>query len=179
MKTKLIFITFLVAVISFSCKNESKKTEEILPEEKIITFDVTTDVIVKKDDDLIIYYKDGTNEWFDERHAVWNHVKGSDNLQTITFHLPEGVLPNNIRFDFSKNPLQDPIKISRIKISYQKNSFEVREDDILNYFEINEYVKYDKNTKLYTTSKDSKGVYDPFLQITMKFYNEMDKVNKN
>lgn len=176
MRTKIIIAGLFLSLSLLSCKNDKKN--EVKEVEKPITFDVIADVIVKKDDDLIIYYKDGSNEWFDEQHAVWVNVKGSDNLQTLTFSLPEGVLPNNLRFDFSKNPLQDPVKISRLKISYLKKSFEVNENDILKFFDANEYVKYDKNTKLYSTFKDNKGIYDPFLSITIGFYNEMDKVVK-
>ncbi len=176
MKTKFIITCLILAFIS--CKDVKKEEEKAKEVKKPITFDVITDVVVKKDDDLIVYYKDGTNEWFDEQHAIWVNVKGSDALQTITFSLPEGVLPNNLRFDFSKNPLQEPVKISKIRISYLKNSFDVNENDITRFFEINECVKYDKSTKLYTPIKDSKGIYDPFLSITMDFYNQMDRVIK-
>lgn len=179
MKTKFGIAIITLITLLTSCKQEQKETvTQEQPEEKIETFNVVTNVIIPKEDDLIVYYKDPSNEWFDEEHAVWVHVKGSDKEQEIIFALPEGVLPNNIRFDFSKNPDQEPVRILKIKISYLGKSFEVTEDKISDYFDYNEYVKYDPTTKLYTPFKDSKGIYDPFLSINIPFYNEMDKINK-
>ena len=180
MKKKFTLGAIILIAILTSCNNKEKKEveTEAEPAKVIETFDVTANVIVKKDDDLIIYFRDETNEWFDEKHAVWQHVKGSGQEQEITFSLPEGVEPNNLRFDFSKNPEQEPVRIIKLKISYYGKSFEVSEDNIKNYFDPNQYVKYDPATKFYTPFKDEKGVYDPFLSINIPFYNEMDKILK-
>lgn len=180
MKTKF-GIASLVLLLLFitSCKQDQKNdTVEPPVESKIETFKVVANVIIPKEDDLIIYYKDLSNEWFDEDHAVWQHVKGSDQEQEITFALPEGVLPNNLRFDFSKNPEQQPVRVLKITISYLGKSFEVTEDKIGDYFDYNEFVKYDPVTKLYTPFENDKGVYDPFLSINIPFSNEIEKINK-
>jgi hypothetical protein len=180
MKTKLGLASLVLLTFIASCKQESNDgvVEGKPVESKVETFDVVANVIVPKDDDLIIYYKDVTNEWFDEDHAVWQNVKGSSEEQEITFSLPEGVTPNNLRFDFSKNPEQGSVRILKLKISYLGKSFEVPEDKIKDYFEYNECVKYDAATKLYTPSKNTAGIYDPFLSINIPFYNEIEKLNK-
>lgn len=165
-------IVLLSLLIILSCKKDLIKKVNKKPE----TFDFIADVIVKQDDDLILYYKGGTNEWFDEQHSVWVHVLGSDKLQRIKFSLPEGVLPNHLRFDFSKNPIQEPVRIFRIKINYLDRSFEINEDNILNYFNINECVVFDKAQKKYKPIRDSKGVFDPYMLINENFYSEMDNV---
>ena len=179
MKAKFRIVGIFLTLLFASCNQEKKEvvTDE-KPEPKVETFDVTVEVIVKKDDDLIVYYRDETNEWFDEDHAIWKNVKGSDQVQTLTFSLPEAVLPNNLRFDFSKNPEQEPVKILKIKISYLGKTFEVNEENMGKYFQPNEHVKFDDATKLYTPIKNAEGVYDPFLSITIDFYNEMDKLIK-
>ena len=135
MKAKFRIVGIFLTLLFASCNQEKKEvvTDE-KPEPKVETFDVTVEVIVKKDDDLIVYYRDETNEWFDEDHAIWKNVKGSDQVQTLTFSLPEAVLPNNLRFDFSKNPEQEPVKILKIKISYLGKTFEVNEENMGKYF---------------------------------------------
>jgi hypothetical protein len=179
MKVKFTIASVILTLFLVSCNQEKKEVvTEGKPEPKVETFDVTVEVIVKKDDDLIVYYRDETNEWFDEDHAIWQNVKGSDQVQTLTFSLPEAVLPNNLRFDFSKNPEQEPVKILKIKLSYLGKSFEVNEENMFKYFQTNEHVKYDTETKLFTPIKNEEGVYDPFLSITIDLYNEIDKLIK-
>lgn len=173
----ILFIKVVVFFCFISCKDKGSNIESN-ESKKSTTFDFIVDVIVKKNDDLILYYRDGSNEWFDEKHSVWVNVNGDDKIQTVKFSLPVGVLPNNLRFDFSKNPLQAPVKISKIKIRYLNSFFEVKEEEIKNFFEINECVSYNDLKKLYTPHKNSGGIYDPFLLINFNFYIEMDKIIK-
>lgn len=167
---KLIYIS--IALITIVSCNNRKKGRHV----KDITFDFCADVVMEKDDDLILYFRDGSNEWFDEQHSVWVHLKGSNNIQSVKFSLPKGILPNHLRFDFSKNPKQLPVKILKIKVNYLNHSFELKEKQILSYFDINECVIFNANKKTYKPIRDSKGIYDPYMLINEKFYTEMDKV---
>ena len=168
MKRLLLLLLFILISCKKTINEKINKNQE--------TFDFTADVIVKQDDDLILYYKAGNNEWFDEQHSIWVHVTGSEKIQRIKFSLPQDVLPNHLRFDFSKNPMQKPVKILKIKINYLDRSFEIKENDILNYFNINECIIFDRVKKIYHPIRDLKGVYDPYMLINEKFYSAMDNV---
>ncbi len=166
---KKAYAYLCVLLVFFSCKDHKIDT-------KSKTFDFVVDLVIKKEDDAILYFRDGSNEWFDEKHAIWVHVIGTEKAQKVKFSLPEGVLPNHLRFDFSKNPKQDPVRILNIKVSYNNHSFEIKEDDVLKYFNCNECIIYDSATKTYKTIRDSKRVYDPYMLINEKFYYEMDNI---
>lgn len=181
MKTKLIAASFLLTLAFVSCKNEEKK-ESVAPaveEVKANTFDVTVDVVLKTDDDLILYYKDGTNEWFVEEKAVWNTVKGKNEVQSVVFNLPEGVLPNDLRLDIGRNEFKDlkDIEIKKITISYLGNKFEIQQDQIETFFKPNQFISYDAATKLYSFKKDEQGNYDPFFETKPEFYPQLAKIS--
>lgn len=180
MRTKLITAFFLLSLTLISCKNDDKKEVTTPVEEvKVNTFDVTVDLVIKADDDLILYYKDGTNEWFVEDKAVWYGVKGKDDVQSVVFKLPEGVVPNDIRLDIGRNEYKNlkDIEIKKIAISYLQNKFEIQQDQIGNFFKPNQYITYDTATKLYSFKKDDKGNYDPFFETKPEFYPELAKVS--
>ncbi len=182
MKTKVIFASLFLSLAFVSCKNDAKveeapKTEEV----KKNTFDVTVDLVIKKDDDLILYYKDGTNQWIVEEKAVWNTVKGSNNPQTVVFSLPEDVIPNDFRLDIGRNEYkeQKPIEIKKITLSYLNSKFEVSQDQINNFFKPNQFITFDPGTKTYSFIKDEKGNYDPFFETLPSFYPQLEKVVTN
>lgn len=179
MKIKLVLISFFLIVCMVSCKNEAKKEEVISEEIKSKTFDVTVDLVVKTDEDLILYYKDGTNEWFVDEKAVWSSVKGKNEVQTVLFKLPEGVLPNDIRLDIGRNEFKDlkGLEIKKMKISYLDNKFEIQQDQIGSFFNSNQFITYDAVTKLYSFKKDDKGNYDPFFETKPEFYPQLAKIS--
>ncbi|MNE61359.1 hypothetical protein D3C80_1565670 [compost metagenome] len=181
MKTKFLIASFLLTLAFVSCKNEEKK-ESVTPaveEVKVNTFDVTVDVVLKTDDDLILYYKDGTNEWFVEEKAVWNTVKGNNEVQSVVFNLPEGVLPNDLRLDIGRNEFKGlkDIEIKKITISYLGNKFEIQQDQLETFFKPNQFISYDAATKLYSFKKDEQGNYDPFFETKPEFYPQLAKIS--
>lgn len=179
MKTKVILVSLFLSVVFLSCKNETKK-EEVKPveEAKSLTFDVVLDLIIKKDDDLIVYYKDGTNEWFVEEKAVWNTVKGSNEVQKVVFHMPEGVLPNDLRLDIGRNEFkgQEGIEIKNIAISYLDKKFDIPQSQIEMFFKPNQFITYDAASKLYSFKKDDKGNFDPYFETKPEFYPQIAKI---
>ena len=181
MKTKLIISYLFIMASLVSCKKEENKKQldavAQLPEK---TFNVEVDLIIKKEDDLILYYKDGTNEWFVEEKAVWNTVKGKDDVQAVRFNLPEGVLPNDLRLDIGRNEFKDQkeIEIKKIIVSYLDNKFEISQDQMATFFKPNQYISYDAASKLYAFKKDDKGNYDPFFETKPEFYHQLAKISQ-
>ncbi|MFE3872328.1 hypothetical protein ACFX5F_13955 [Flavobacterium sp. ZS1P70] len=176
MKIKLTTAIFFFAIAFVSCKNEDKKATAVPVEEvKANTFDVIVDLVIKKDDELILFYKDSSINYFDEKNTVYYGLKGKQEPQTITFSIPEGVLPNDIRFDISSKKDQSPIKINSIRLSFEGRTFRVDQKDLLKYFTPNEFITFDESSA--TATLISKGEkYDPIFNTKQAIYIELEKV---
>jgi hypothetical protein len=179
MKTKLVNTVLFISLTLFSCKNnEPKESPDSIQEVKPNTFEVTLDLVIKTDDELILFYKNGPNQWFDDEKTVWYSVKGSEEAQSVVFNLPEGVLPTDLRIDIGRNEMKNlkEIEIKKIAISYLDKVFEIQHDKIDTYFKPNQCMSYDSSTKMYTFKKDEKGIYDPFLEAQPDFYPQLAKI---
>jgi len=173
MKKKLILITLVSVILFVSCKN--KETEQIEQEIKANTFDVIVDLNIQKDDELILFYKDASISYFDEKNTIYNGLKGKTSNQTAIFSIPEGILPNDIRLDISSKKEQSPIVINSISLIYNGNSFKIEQKDILKYFTPNEFVEFDSNTGT-ARFLEKDGNYDPFFNTKPAIYIELEKL---
>lgn len=173
MNKKTILINLLAIVCFISCKN--KEVQEPVEEVKANTFDVIVDLNIQKDDELILFYKDPSIAYFDEKNTVYNGVKGKPDAQTLTFSIPEGILPNDIRFDISSKKEQQPVKINSISLSYSGKIFKIEQKDLLKYFTPNEFINFDQTTGTASfTEKD--GNYDPIFNTKPAIYVELEKL---
>jgi len=173
MKKQLLFINIVLLTLFSSCKNK----EEVAPVEEVKanTFDVVVDLKIEKDDELILFYKDPSIAYFDDKKTVYNGVKGKSESQLITFSIPEGVLPNDIRFDVSSNKDQAPITINSITLSFEGRIFKIEQRDILKYFTPNEFIKFDEATGVATFIKNGEN-FDPYFLTKPLIYPEIEKV---
>lgn len=166
MKLKLIITSLFLSLAFVSCKDQEKK-EDVQAVEEVAApptaFVVKMEAIVKKDDQMILYFQDENIPWFDEEHTVWANVKGSNDPQVITFVVPEEYIPTNFRFDISNNMDQEPIQLKSMTVAYVDKSFTIDSKNIDTFFAMNDFVKYDAATQTFVLSKNDKGVYDPFF----------------
>lgn len=176
MKSKLIAV-FLLAATVFSCKDNNKE-EAAKPEEKVETFDVTLNMVVTKDDNFQIFYTDQADPNFDEKKSVLVPVKASATAQDIVCHLPEDVIPTNLRVDLGNNAQQAPMKLNNFKISYFDKSYELKDTLILRNFVVNDQLKYDKPTSTLTPAQGKATIYDPFLYPQDNLKTEIEKIVK-
>ncbi len=174
-KRNLIFINLLAVVLLSSCKNNKEAEQPTKEEVKANTFDVIVDLNIQKDDELILFYKDRSIAYFDEKNTVYNGLKGKAESQTVTFSVPEGVLPNDIRFDISSKKGQEPIKINSIVLSYEGNNFKIEQKDLLKYFTPNEFINFDATTGT-ASFVEKDGNYDPIFNTKPAIYAELEKV---
>ena len=173
MNNKSILINLIAVVCFISCKN--KEAQEPVEEVKANTFDVIVDLNIQKDDELILFYKDASIAYFDEKNTVYNGVKGKPEAQTVTFSVPEGILPNDIRFDISSKKDQQPIKINSIALSYSGRTFKIEQRDLLKYFTPNEFINFDEATGT-ASFKEKEGNYDPIFNTKPAIYVELEKI---
>jgi len=140
---KIKFLVVLAAIITMvSCKKEEgseNKTGENTAVNQEVDKDllkVSFGLVVKKDDNMCLYYtEDGTINFTDKK-TVWVPVKGSDNEQEVVFKLPKNVLPTHIRVDFGygKNESQSDVTLKSFKMNYYDKMFEAKDTMIFNYF---------------------------------------------
>ncbi len=174
MRTKFVLAGLCLVLAFASCKKEESKPDAPADAEteKVATFDVVVDLVIPTDEELIIYYKDGSNEWFVEEKAVWRVVKGGTNVQQVVFNLPENVLPNDIRFDIGRNEYKGlkSLQIKKVAFHYYGKNIEIPGDQIMTFFRPNEYIVYDKAANQFTFKKDDKGNYDPYFESKPELY---------
>lgn len=142
MKTKAL-IVFLFVLAFTSCKKEMETKQESSQESVVAPqdadkelFKVSFDLVVKKDDNMHLYYTEDGSINFDEKHSVWFPVKGSENPQEVMFKLPKDVLPTALRVDFGygKNEAQSDVTLKAFRMKYLDKVFEVKDTMIFNYF---------------------------------------------
>lgn len=173
MTKKICFSILLCSFLFTSCKNEGDaNTKQKVKEDNVEVFQFVVDIKTKDSTDLILYYKDGTNEWIVEDKAIWNTVPGESGFQKVVFNFDEGVIPNDFRFDIGRNEFKNnqPIEIKKIILNYQGRSFEIEQDKINYFFKPNQHMVYDAETKQYALKKDDNGNYDPYLETAAPIY---------
>jgi len=173
MKKQLLFINLVLLTLFISCKNK----EEVAPVEEVKanTFDVTVDLKIEKNDELILFYKDPSIAYFDDKNTVYFGVKGNAAPQSVTFSIPEGVLPNDIRLDISSNKDQSPVVLNSVTLSFEGRIFKIEQKDILKYFTPNEFIQYDEATGTVNFVKKGEN-FDPYFLTKEVIYPEIEKV---
>jgi hypothetical protein len=169
MKFKSICTFLFFALLSLSCKNEEKKDSQEKEAQKP-PFTVIINLNAKEDDIMTLYYKDNTACCFTEEMAIYKEVKKGD--QEIVFGLPEGFLPNDLRFDLSAKVPTHVCKVEKIHILNQEKSFDILNTDLEKYLKPNDGVVFDSKDRSYSF-KEVGGNYDPFLNATPDFYSQL------
>lgn len=167
MKSKSIFTFLFLALLSFSCKNEEKKESQEKQAPAKPPFTVIITMTAAEEDIMTLYFKDNTMSTFEEEKGIYKEVKKGE--QEIVFGLPDGFLPNDIRFDLSaKNPAQ-VCKVEKIHFLNEEKSFDIINADIEKYLTPNAGVVFDSKDRSYSF-KEVDGNYDPFINVTPDFY---------
>lgn len=177
---KTVLILSVIAFFISSCKKEDSKIIDVKQTESENsinpnTLKVELDIVIEKDDELILFWKDASISYFDAENTIYAGIKGSVNAQKIVFEFENGIVPNDIRIDISSKKEQLPIKLNSIKISQQNRVFVVSKDNFLKYFKTNDFVMFNSETG--TISFDDKGdMHDPFFTTNVVFGPEFEKV---
>lgn len=134
MKGKFLLPAFFLLVL-IGCKDEKSidSLEIVKPETTDAFFKVTLNVIVKKDDDLAVFYtQDGTTDF--KLEPIWQAVKGSESSQQVRYDLPPNVLPTQLRMDFGLKPNQEDIILKSVILEYKDKKREIAGAELANFF---------------------------------------------
>ena len=168
----LLFTTIVLSLTSCGKKDEVKdETLKLNPK----TFKVEIEGIFKKDDELILFWKDKSISFFDDNHTIYQGIKGSEVPQKVVFEFQEGDMPNDIRLDISSKKEQKEVVLNYVKLEQESRSFMILKDKFTEFFRPNEYITLDAKSGLITT-KEIKGGYDPIFFTTPKIYPQMEAV---
>ena len=171
-------LLLLTAITVASCGKKEENAKEQQIEEVVVnpnTFKVEVEGIFKKDDELILFWKDASIPYFDDNHTIYQGIKGSDSPQKIVFEFLEGEMPNDIRLDISSKKEQTEILLNSIKLEQQDRSFVITKDKLLEYFRTNEFITLDSISGKVIT-KEINGNYDPILFTTPNIYPKMESI---
>lgn len=137
MKTRIILSILLATVFFTGCKNDKSvdSLEVVKPEEVVDNnFKASITFIAQKDDDFALYYTvDGSINFFGTK-PVWQGFKGSNNEQTLSFIVPDEIIPTQIRFDFGMKLDQPDVILKSFKIEYRGKVFQASGPQVFNYF---------------------------------------------
>ena len=140
MNTKRIALLALFAILLISCKNEKSAEDLKVVESEFIdkSFKVAFEVVAQKEDDFaLLYTLDGSINFY-TIPAIWQHFKGSNDAQEVSFVIPESDIPTQLRIDLGLKQDQPNIKIKSFKLMYQDKTFEAKGADVFKYFRADE-----------------------------------------
>ena len=175
MKKFNILLLFIIVSQFISCNNSKNNEKEVIQKKKNV-FTVEINIVNKEKDVICLYYKDNTISFFNDEMAIYKNIEKSDIPQNVIFELPEDFLPNDFRFDFSHENLNQSMTVNKIKFSLAGENFEILNTDLEKYLTPNEGVVVDSVSRNYTFKKDNNGNYDPFLTTTGQFYPLLEKL---
>lgn len=178
MKNKIIIFTVLL-VLFVGCTSKKEQDKTIGQNNSI---KVTLTAIVEKNDSFQLFFKEEDNLEipYAETNSIWVDVKGSEKPQTITFVLPENVLPNYLRLDLGVTEIQKNIKINGLNISYLDKKVTMNSATFFDtYFIPNKCILLeDKGTGLIKLQKDEAGTYDPIFNSGENLKFELQRMYK-
>lgn len=166
-------LTFVLVVFLFSCKNEKKNEEE---KPKLKNYSVEFDLTIKKPDSLQLFYTDSINKDFSEERSLWIAVNGDTVPQLVKFEIPFGIVPNNIRLDFT-NKSQEIVVLNNLKIGFKDKFFTENDSIIGKCFSINSGVIPVDSLKTIDFTKNLE-IYDPFIYSTETLSAKMVELSK-
>ena len=180
MRTKIFIAAILLAGIFTSCKKEKSvdSLDVVKPEVVDNNFQVTLDIIVKKNDDFALFYtEDGTADF--KEAPIWIGVKGNEALQKVVFNLPKNTIPTHLRIDFGINKDQEPMTIINYKMTYAGKTFETPGASFFRYFRPNEEcTQIDKEKGLIIPVKKGEKYFGPSFYPEQLLCDEIVKLVK-
>jgi len=178
MKTKFAnaCIIIFVTMFAISCKENTEK-DKVVAQEENKNFIVEIDYKTSQKNMFIMYFYEEKGQFFDAENTVWLGVQPSEVVQKAVLEIPDERLPIDLRINFCFEKLKGPIQFEAITLKYQDLSFEITKAQITEYFEPNEYLKFDAATGL-ATPIELDGKTDPFFVSKDKLWNLIKNLNE-
>lgn len=176
-------LCIVFSVIIFFIQTSCKKNEVDSYNNQKFTDFFRFDLVINIQDttDLILYYKDGSNEWFVDDKTIWQTISGSEENQLVIFLFQDETVPHDFRLDIGRNEYnnQKDFKIVNATFYYKKNKFEISGSDFEVFFRPNQYIRKNPLTQAYSLNPDENKNFDPFFETTPSLYPQIVKLVLN
>ncbi|MCG2610370.1 hypothetical protein LZZ90_02470 [Flavobacterium sp. SM15] len=156
MKSKFIVAGLFILSLFSSCKNGENTEAEGKDNVSIVI-----ETVFAKNDYLQIYYLVKGSEWSDA-NSVSKPIYASNEMQTVDFELPKGIIPENLRIDLGTNPTQNNVTIKNITVKYKSHVVNGDFGNYSKYFAPNIFVTWDPEYVGHKLIKVD-NQYDPFI----------------
>ena len=107
----LILLLSLFLKLTISCNGNKAKNKQN-------QFKVLIDLIAYQDGNVQLFYKLNADDRYCEKYSLKQPVKRNDSMQTLSFVLPSGIRPKNLRVDLGEKE-NDSIRVESMKFCYK------------------------------------------------------------
>lgn len=171
-------ICFFVVLGTSSCNkkgdrfNRTDFNGQVFDMDSILSrhFKLAIDIKTQDTIPLILYYNDGTLQWFDEAHRISGKINGNGAFQNVIFEFPDKVIPKSLRFDIGYNTFayNKLFEIGKIDLIYRHKKIQINPEDFPQYFLPNRNIKPDFENRCYQLIERDESGFDPFFTSTEK-----------
>ena len=159
----------LICLMIFSCENTKHEKNIAEPVTKPTKIETDNDIFkviislksVEDEKFQILYVADSPTGKYKPENRLQFTSKGQQDLQTLTFEFPEGIIPYKFRIDLGELGNETSLIIQSIKMKLNDNEILIDSSTMSRYFQKNIYVET-TNWQSFERKKFS-GKYDPFL----------------
>lgn len=164
----------LIFVITFSCKNEQSstknkklevnepKTESLSKLEPKLGLEIKFSLSTKTDTDIFLRFTEEENGVYNPKDFVMESVKGSNDLQEVTFNLPHNVFPYGMRLNFDSKENKEVI-INDAYFEFEGRSYSVSKENIWSFFVPTKITSYNKEANSFYLNKAQSRTLPGFI----------------
>jgi hypothetical protein len=166
-RVSVLVLLLLLVLIIVSChpkKAQNKKNR----------FTTTIDLTSYHDNTIQLFYKINADDRYYEKYSLKKKIKGSTSLQHLTFELPYGIKPKNIRVDLGEKE-NVSVRLENISFKYKNNEIIGEKGLYKSWFVFNENVIKGKDSLTYNLKKVN-TVFDPQLNGNRKLNAKLVKL---
>lgn len=150
----LILLLMLFVKLTSSCNGNRAKNKQN-------HFKVLIDLIAYQDGNVQLFYKLNTDDRYWEKYSLKQSVKQNDSIQTLTFELPKGIRPKNLRVDLGEKE-NDSIRVESMSLRYKNLEINGSRGVYRSWFTFNQNMVVGKDSLTFHLKKVA-GFFDPQL----------------
>jgi hypothetical protein len=166
-KNLFLIVSILSGLIVVSCGQ--KKTQN-----KENRFIASIDLTSSHENTIQLFYKINTDDRYYEAFSQKKKIKGSNSLQHLSFELPYGIKPKNIRIDLGEKE-DVSIKLENILFQYKNSLIKGDKGAYKSWFTLNENIIEGKDSLTFYFKRVN-NLFDPQLNGNRKLNAKLAKL---
>lgn len=163
----LILLLFMSVKSTISCNGNKAKNRQN-------HFKVLIDLIAYQDGNVQLFYKLNADDRYCEKYSLKQPVKQNDSLQTLSFELPSGIRPKNLRVDLGEKE-NDSIRVESMRLCYKNLELNGSRGVYKSWFTFNQNMVVGKDSLTFHLKKVA-GFFDPQLNGNQLLNSKLSKL---